>query len=143
MLKTGRNNVITFELKEALAFDGFTGPYLQYTVSRINSILKKETAKNLTNVNFGQLVNHKEKELLVLLAQFSGVTKTAALTFEPSQLAQYLFEVAKAFSSYYQEIPILAAEPKTKEARLALIATVRQILVNGLSLLGIETLERM
>lgn len=143
MLKTGRNNVIVFDLKEALAFDGFTGPYLQYTVSRINSILKKETAKNLTNTDFGQLVNHKEKELLVQLAQFNGVAKSAALTFEPSQLAQYLFETAKLFASYYQEIPILAAEPKIKEARLALISAVRQVLLNGLGLLGIETLERM
>ncbi len=143
MIKTGRNNVIVFDPKEALSFDGFTGPYLQYTVTRINSILRKEKIKSLTNIDFSKLDKEKEKELLLSLAKFSQVIKSSAEALEPSQLAKYLFDLAKIFSSYYQEVPILNSETDDKLARLALILAIKQVLENGLKILGIESLERM
>jgi arginyl-tRNA synthetase len=143
MLKTGRNNVITFDIKEAMAFDGFTGPYLQYTVTRISSILRKENIKSLAEADFGKLTHQKEKDLALTLSEFNDAVREAAQTFEPSHLAKYLFDLSKLFSSYYQEVPILNAETKTKEARLALIGAVKQTLANGLKILGLETLERM
>lgn len=143
MIKSGRNNVIVFDPQEALSFDGFTGPYLQYTLARINSILRKESAKNISALDFSQLVEPKEKELLLAMADFSEAVDNSTKSFEPSYLAKYLFDLCKSFASYYQEVPILQAETKTKEARLALISSIKQILENGLNLLGIEAPEKM
>jgi arginyl-tRNA synthetase len=143
MLRVGNNSVITFDLEEAKSYDGFTGPYLQYTVSRINSILNKPEAKLSKAPDLSQLNEAIESELLVKLAEFPEAIAEASKEFEPSRLAKYLFDLARLFSSYYQSVAILTADTKTKEARLALIKSVRQTLVNGLGLLGIETLERM
>ena len=113
---------------------------------QFNTVLQKKDipkAEPVLATTENKLIEEKEKDLLLELSQFNEVVKGSAKTFEPSQLAQYLFEVAKTFSSYYQEVPILTAETKTKEARLALIEATKQVLVNGLSLLGIDILERM
>lgn len=143
MLKTSRQNAIVFDMKEALSFDGFTGPYLQYTVTRINSILRKESARPLKTIDFNKLTERKEKELLLLLAQFPQVINEAAAALEPAQLGQYLFELAKAFSSYYAEVKIIGSEQATMAARLALISAISQVMSTGLAVLGIETLEKM
>ncbi|MFA6227603.1 MAG: arginine--tRNA ligase [Patescibacteria group bacterium] len=142
MLKVGKNSVIVFNPQEALSFDGYSGPYLQYTVTRINSILRKNKSISQT-VDYALLADPAEKELLIKLAEFPQAINEAAQEFEPSTLGKYLFDLAKIFSSYYQEVPILNSEDKLRSARLALIAGVRQVLTNGLDLLGIETLERM
>ncbi len=143
MIKTGRGNAIVFDPAEALSFDGYTGPYLQYMVTRINSILRKSGEKNSKTVDYGQLLEPIEKELVLKLAQFPEIISEATEEFEPSRLAQYLFELARLFSSYYQAVPILNSKEDTRTARLALISAIRQVLINGLTLLGIETLERM
>lgn len=143
MLRVSNNSVITFDFEEARSYDGFTGPYLQYTVSRINSILNKESVKNLAEIDFSKLDHPKEKELLLLAMQFPEIIRNSVELLEPSQLAKYLFDLAKSFSSYYQEVPILNSEVEYKKSRLALIQAVRQTLVNGLGILGIEVLDRM
>jgi arginyl-tRNA synthetase len=143
MLRVSNNSVITFDFEEARSYDGFTGPYLQYTVSRINSILNKESVKNLAEIDFSKLDHPKEKELLLLAMQFPEIIRNSVELLEPSQLAKYLFDLAKSFSSYYQEVPILNSEIAYKKARLSLIQAVRQTLVNGLGILGIEVLDRM
>ena len=143
MIKTSRHNAIIFDPKEALSFDGFTGPYLQYTATRINSILRKEPARPLKSVDFSKLSERKEKELLLLLAQYPEVVAQAAADFEPAQLAQYLFDLSKSFSSYYAEVKVIGSEESVMAARLALIAAIRQTLNGGLAVLGIEPLERM
>lgn len=143
MIKTGRANAIVFDLKEALSFDGYTGPYLQYTVTRINSLLRKAEFKSVKHPDYSCLTENQEKELIIKLAQFPEIVAEVAEAFEPSRLAQYLFELAKIFSGYYQTVPVINSEARVKEARLALIISVRQTLVNGLALLGIETVERM
>lgn len=143
MIKTGRGNAIVFDKREALSFDGYTGPYLQYTATRINSILRKADPKSAKAADYSLLAEEPEKELILKLAQFPEVISEAAAEFEPSRLAQYLFELAKIFSGYYQTVPILNSKDRIREARLALIAAIRQTLVNGLAILGIETVERM
>lgn len=143
MLRVNKSSVITFDAKEALSFDGYTGPYLLYAVSRINSLLKKEAAKAIKEIKTEKLNLEKEKELLIRLSGFAETVKQAAEEFEPGHLAKYLFDLSKSFASYYQEVPILNSEAATKEARLALALSVRQVLVNGLNLLGIETLDKM
>lgn len=143
MIKTGRDNTIIFDLNEALSFDGYTGPYLQYTVTRINSILRKAEVKVIKDVNYSRLTEVLEKELIIKLSQFPEVLKNATVEFEPSKLAQYLFELSKIFAGYYQVVPILDSAEETRTARLALIQSVAQVLTNGLVILGIETVDRM
>lgn len=143
MLKTGNENIIVFDLEEALSFDGFSGPYLQYTVSRINSILKREALPGIKDINFSKLNLQIEKQLVFEMSRFPEIVSVASKAFQPSQLAKYLFDLAKLFSGYYQAVPILKAEEKTRQARLLLVSEIRQVLVNGLELLGIPTLEQM
>lgn len=143
MLRVGNNNIITFDLEEAKSYDGFTGPYLQYTVSRINSILNKSNFKTNKKVDFSLLTDSLEKELLIGLARFPEVILEVAEELDPSGLAKYLFDLAKNFSSYYQIIPILTLSEDLKISRLALIKSIRQVLVNGLGLLGVEVPEKM
>ncbi|MFA6918982.1 MAG: arginine--tRNA ligase [Patescibacteria group bacterium] len=141
MLKVGNNVIIVFDAQEAISFDGYTGPYLQYTISRINSILRKEEAKD--NIDFGKLDNLLEKELMIKMSEFPEVIKSSISDNQLSALTKYLFDLARLFSNYYQNVPILASEAEIKKARLLLISSVRQVLVNGLDLLGIESLEEM
>jgi len=84
-----------------------------------------------------------EKELLLAMAQYSEIIAKSRFEFEPCYLAQYLFDLAKTFATYYQAVQILNAESKTKEARLVLIYSLKEVLVSGLSLMGMATLERM
>ena len=143
MLRVGNNNVITFNIEEAKSYDGFTGPYLQYTVSRINSLLDKEEAKIGNQTEFIASINFLEKKLLIQLAEFPEIIIKSSQEFEPSSLAQYLFNLAKDFSSYYQTVPILNSADELKVFRLALVKAIRQVLINGLKLLGIEAPKRM
>ena len=144
MLKVGNDSVIVFDIKEALSLDGFSGPYLLYMVSRINSILKKVPSRGIkSRIDYSPLDDIKEKELVLAMAKFSEKIKLALDAYEPSEIAKYLFELAQLFSAYYQAVPIIQSAVKTRNARLALIGSIKQILVNGLWLLGIETLEEM
>jgi len=142
-LKTGNDNIIVFDLNEALSFDGFTGPYLQYTATRISSILAKENFGSVKEIDFGRLNLPLEKQLALKLAELPEAVKISREQNQPSVLAKYLFELSKLFAHYYETVPILTAEEKAKQARLFLIGCVRQTLANGLNLLGIESLEKM
>jgi len=143
MIRVGRGSAIVFNQAEALSFDGYSGPYLQYTVARINSILRKAKAGAAKGADYSLLNEASERELVIKLAQFPETISIAVEEFEPSRLAQYLFDLAKDFSSYYQSVPILDAPAEVSAARLALVTAVKQVLANGLSLFGIETIERM
>jgi len=143
MLKSNNESIIVFDPQEALSFDGYSGPYLQYTVSRINSILKKEAAPSAKQVNFGKLNLQLEKELILALSRFPEIIGEASRESQPSYLAKYLFDLARLFSSYYQAVPVLNSESAIKQARLLLIMEIKQVLSNGLEILGIPTVEQM
>ncbi|MFA4872006.1 MAG: arginine--tRNA ligase, partial [Patescibacteria group bacterium] len=143
MLKTGNNNVIVFDIEEALSFDGFSGPYLQYTCSRISSVIKKAGLAGLAEINYAKLNSDIEKELMLKLAEFPQAVGEAVKTYQPSEVAKYLFDLARLFSNFYQKLPILNSEAATRKARLALVGAVEQVLNNGLKLLGIEPLREM
>ncbi len=143
MLKVGNDSVIVFDIDEALSFDGFSGPYLQYTVSRINSVFKKAKAGLGGEADYGKMNSDIERELILKLADFPEVVAAAAQDCQPSELARYLFELARLFSSFYQTVPILNSPPAIRKARLALIKAVRQATENGLEILGIETMREM
>lgn len=142
ILKSGLVTDIAFDFKESVSFNGFSGPYLQYTVARINSINKKEKNKK-TKVDLSKLSDPKESLLAMKLVKYPEIVEAAAKNYDPSELAKYLFELAREFNDYYHAVPVLKAENEIKQARLALINAVSQVIKNGLGLLGIEAVEKM
>lgn len=141
MIKVGREKTITFDIEKSLRFDGFTSAYLQYTGARINSILKK-VVKN-SEVDYAKLSEPKEGALVLKLAKYPEILFEAGKDYEPSEIAKYLFELAQMSNDYYHAVPVLKAEKEVMNARLVLLAAVKQILENGLKLLGIEFINEM
>lgn len=142
MIKVGRDKAIVFDIEKSLRFDGFTSAYLQYTGARINSILKKSPSTGDV-ADYSKLMEAKEGELVLKIAKYPEIVVEAGAKYEPSEIAKYLFELAQAFNDYYHAVPILKAEKSVMEARLALIGAVRQVLENGLNLLGVDFIEEM
>ena len=144
ILKNGINADIAFALEESVSFSGASGPYLQYTYARINSIMRKSKveSKNL-KVDYKNLFEPKESALVNKLAKYPEIVARSGRNYDPSELAKYLFELAQEFNDYYHSVPVLKAKIEIRQARLALIAAVKQTLANGLRLLGIETVEKM
>lgn len=144
MLKVDSNNVIIFDLDKALSFDGFTSAYIQYTFARINSVIKKagldETGLNFNSKN---LKEREEKDLIIKLAKYEEVVKKAGDDYDPSEVAKYLFELARLFNDYYHKISVLNSGEKTKKARLALLNSTKTVLKNGLNLLAVDVMEEM
>lgn len=140
MLKQDLNKTIIFDKEEALRFEGDTGPYVQYAYARCSSILKKsKTNKSLDFSSFNDL----DYSLVKILRGFPGVVEKSCSGYKPYLIANYLLELVKKFNEFYVANPVLKAEKKLKEARLVLVFSVRQVLKNGLNLLGIDALEEM
>lgn len=142
MLKQDVAKKIVFDLDESLSFDGFTGPYLLYTYARIQSIFKKarKMKSKLSAKTFDDRHSHA---LLFAIAQFPEVLFRSSQALQPAMLAQYLFDLGKLFSSFYEHISVLKAKDEEVQDRLALLQAVSQVLKNGLGLLGIDTVDEM
>ncbi len=137
---------IDFSWDKALALEGNSGPYLQYAYARVCSLLDKAgaAAEGVSGSRAAfRLSTPVEKQLALQLLQFGPVVLRAAESYKPSVLADYLFQTAQLYSSFYQRSPILKSEPEVREARLALCALFGRILSRGLDLLGIETPSRI
>jgi arginyl-tRNA synthetase len=121
--------------------------YIQYAHARICSVLKqaseKEITVNTSNADLSLLVQDSEKSLLKELSRYKGVVESSALNYEPHLLAYYLKDLASYFHSYYNACPFLVEDASLTQARLALIIASKQVLVNGLSLLGVSSPESM
>ncbi|MFA5184438.1 MAG: arginine--tRNA ligase [Patescibacteria group bacterium] len=144
MLKVSADKTITFNINEALRFDGYTACYLQYGYARLRSIIRKGGLSAwFGRLDLSALSEAKEKQLLLILARYPEVLAGAGLKYNPSEVAKYLFELVQSSNDYYHEINILKADPRTKRARLALIAAIGRVLKNGFSLLGMKVLEEM
>ncbi|MFH1589549.1 MAG: arginine--tRNA ligase [archaeon] len=142
MLSQDNNRVITFNLNEWLLFEGETGPYVQYAHARINSILKK-AKYDLGKVDYAVLKSEEEQDLIKRLESYPLVVSDAADHYKPSLVARYVMELAQSFNEFYHKHPVLKADDELKGARLALILAVKQVLRNGLDLLGIEAPNEM
>ena len=127
---------IDFDWDKALALEGNSGPYLQYAYARVCSLLEK--AGEVGECDFAISTQH-EKRLALQLLEFPGAVVRAAEAYKPSILADYLFQTAQLYSSFYQNSPILKSEESVRNARLRLCALFGEILKTGLGLLGIET----
>ncbi len=144
MLKVNADKIITFNLEEALRFDGYTACYLLYSYARLRSIVRK-AGFNLFRPRPvpKELRQDQEKRLLIKIAKYPEIIRSAGRNYNPSEVAKYLFELAQVFNDYYHETPILKAPPKVKAARLALIKMVAQTLKNGFNILGLKILEEI
>lgn len=141
-LKYDRNTKIYFDMDETIAIEGNTGPYLQYTYARIRSVLEK--AGEFKRAAPEQLKENSELAVLRHLMHYSETAVLAAKEFRPSILANYLFELAAKFNSFYDQVSILNAESEDlKLARLNLLASASAVLAHGLGLLGIKTVKKM
>lgn len=141
MQKHEAAKTIAFNFDEAVSFEGFSAPYLLYMVARINSILRKQ--KPVAGPALG-LTQPAEKQLVLQLARYPEVVQKALAEYNPSTLTNYAFELAQSFGSFYHQHQILDAEtPAIGAARLQLAAATRQVLVQTLDLLTIQTVEEM
>jgi arginyl-tRNA synthetase len=142
LLKIDPVKDMVYHPEESIRFEGETGPYIQYTHARIASILRKygKTLPEKVDLTF---LNEREFIIASLLAQFPCIVEESAVQYKPSHLCRYLLDLAQESNSYYHDVPVLKADKNVQEARLYLIAAVKQVLQNGLELLGIEAPEEM
>ncbi len=143
ILKVDPKKRILFDPKESIDFQGNTGPFIQYTYARIQSILRKADLNATYNASDVTL-HDKEKELLKQLLQFPEVIQTAASNHSPALIANYTYDLVKEFNSFYQNVSILGADNDNDKAfRVQLSQTVANLIKNAFGLLGIEVPERM
>jgi len=144
MLKVSADKIITFDIDKASKFEGYTACYLEYGYARLKSILRKDSFHLFPpRVDFKELTENKEKELLLKIAKYPEIISVAGLKYKPSEVTKYLFELIQLFNDYYQEVKILYADKKKKAARLELIKAIAQVINNGFKILGMESLEEM
>ena len=139
-------STVVFTWDKALALDGNSAPYLQYAFARIRAVLSKYQER-FPERDFHkepiQITEPLERALAIKLLCFGDVVLAAANAYRPSMLADYLFELAQTYSSFYQNVPFLKAADGVRESRMRLCQIVASVLRHGLSLFGIETPERI
>jgi arginyl-tRNA synthetase len=147
LLKVDPKKRMVFNPEESIDFQGFTGPFIQYTHARLKSILRKASAEGAgvsDSVNHSLPLEKLEKELLLLLEQYGVVLEQAATEHNPASIANYIYSVAKTFNSFYTEHSVLKAEnEEKKQLRLKLCELTATTIKNCMRLLGIRVPERM
>ena len=139
-----RERDYVFDWDRMLSFDGNTGPYLQYAVTRIHSIFRRAGVDPASAATARVvLAEPAERALALKLLGLGEVVAAVAETLEPHRLCTYLFELATAFTDFYEACPVLQADQPLRESRLALCSLVARSLTLGLDLLGIRVPERM
>ena len=142
LLRVDPKKKMIFNPEESIDFHGSTGPFIQYTHARIKSILRKASVgQSLTNYG---ILEKQEKDLLLVAETYDQVIKQAADALDPSTLANYLFQLAQNFNSFYAAFSIVNAETiEKRELRLRLASIVATILDSGMKMLGIQVPEKM
>ena len=131
-----------FDPAQSLSFDGETGPYMLYSYARCAQIIAKAGGKQ-SSFEPSLLQEEAERKILLHLAAFSDVVVKAAQEYKPNLIARYILELTQLFNRYYQQTQIIVEDATLQAARVALVASVQQVLGNALHLLGIDTVERM
>lgn len=143
-LKFNPSSNIYFNPQKALSFEGDSGPYLQYMYARILSILRKGKVKKISlKIDFSKVNTQQEIDLIKLLGNYPEIIKRSALNYNPSILIDYLLNLTQTFTQFYHSCLVLKTEKEIRKARLFLISMAKEVLKNGLNLLGIEILEKM
>lgn len=144
-MQAKRINNYEFKWDRMLSFEGDTGPYLQYAHSRLSSMQRKANIpeEKLVNANFDLLTEPCAASLVRVLAQYPDAIKKALKTSEPSAIVTYLFNLTHIVSQCYDILWVAGQEEQLATARLALYASAKQVLFNGMKLLGLTPVERM
>jgi arginyl-tRNA synthetase len=145
-LSTARESAYVFDWDRMISFRGNTGPYLQYATARIRSIFRRAggDAGPALRGSRVAVTAAPERALALRLLDFGAIVTGAGETAEPHRLCAYLFDVASLFTAFYEECPVLKAEPESlRAARLALCALTLSVLSTGLGLLGVPVPDRM
>ncbi|MBV2364957.1 arginine--tRNA ligase [Streptomonospora nanhaiensis] len=143
-LSVSHDTEYVFDYDRMLALNGNTGPYLQYAAARIRSIFRKGGVDPDSATGPITLTEPAERDLALALLGFGPVVSAVGDTLEPHRLCGYLFDLAQAFTAFFEHCPVLQAEdPAVRDSRLALIAATLRTLVTGLGLLGVRTPEQM
>lgn len=148
ILKVDPKKRILFDPKESVDFQGNTGPFIQYTYARIQSILRRAATSSVAADTTGNLndfkLQPKEKELIKIIQQYPETIQLAAENYSPALIANYTYELVKEFNSFYQNVPILATQNEAeKKFRVKLSAAVAEIIKSAFALLGIQVPARM
>ena len=147
ILKVDARKNMTFNPKESIDFNGNTGPFIQYTYARIQSVLRKAAEAGIVIpeiIPAGLELSAKEEGLIQMLADFKSVVKQAGSDYNPSMIANYTYDLVKEYNQFYHDFSILREENEAlKVFRLALSANVGKIVKTAMGLLGIEVPERM
>lgn len=147
ILKVDPKKNMTFDPRESVDFNGNTGPFIQYTYARIQSVLRKGKERGLKwgRMKESEIVlEGKEKELIKLIMDFTAIVKEAGKNFSPALIANYTFELVKEYNQFYHDFSILREENTAKrDFRLCLSEMTGRVIETGMNLLGIEVPERM
>lgn len=142
ILKVDPTKRILFDPKESVDFNGNTGPFIQYTYARIQSILKHGSDSNAT-IALDITLDPKEKELIKWLELYPQTIQNAALQYSPALIANYTYELVKRFNSYYQKVVILSEEQALRQFRVRLASQVGFVIQSGMQILGIQSPNQM
>lgn len=144
LLRVDPKKKMVFNPEESIDFHGFTGPFVQYTYARIQSILRKENTNTNYQLPATAVLLPLEKQLILQLEQFEQTVLTAGEEMDPSLIANYLFQLAKTYNTFYTEHSVSKAESKEKKVlRLQLCQLTAHVIKKGMQLLGINVPERM
>ena len=146
ILKVDPKKRILFDPKESIDFQGNTGPFIQYTYARIQSILRKyaEMRDNKEAITLPSVLQEKEKTLLKSITLFPSIVQDAADNYSPAVVANYVYDLVKDFNSFYQNVSILGEEDASKRHfRVALSKKIGEIIAESFKMLGIQVPERM
>jgi len=146
ILKVDPKKRILFDPKESIDFQGNTGPFIQYTYARIQSILRKyaEMGDNKEAITLPSVLQEKEKTLLKSITLFPFIVQEAADNYSPAVVANYVYDLVKDFNSFYQNVSILGEEDTSKRHfRVALSKKIGELIAESFKMLGIQVPERM
>lgn len=147
ILKVEPRKTMTFNPKESIDFNGNTGPFIQYTATRINSMLTKATNEGIevpARVDASVTCGDKEIELIKTISLFPEIIKEAGKNHSPAHIANYVYDLVKEYNQFYHDFPIFKEENETVRAfRLALSKQVANVIGSGMGLLGIKIPKRM
>ena len=146
ILKVDPRKTMLFDPRESIDFNGNTGPFIQYTHARIKSVLRKAAERGIVPASelHSSALSIEEVGLIKMLADYPGAVAQAGATFSPSVIANYAYELAKAYNSYYHDFPILReADAQKQTMRLTLSETVARVIASAMALLGIGVPQRM
>lgn len=143
LLKVAPKKRILFDPEKSIDFQGNTGPFVQYTYARIQSILRKVDFDIEQKIS-GIQPSKKEIELIKILSEYPEIIQESATQKNPAKVANYIYELVKVYNNFYQSTPILGCENKSEKIfRVQLSKTVGEVIKSGFELLGIEILDRM